>query len=112
MNNFDPQQVMSGTQGELWIDGQYMAEVTAFKAEMKLLKEEVNKVKTMSKQYKTVGWEGTGNVKLNHISSFFINKISDNIKAGRQTVCTIISKLDDPDSIGAERVVIRDATFD
>ena len=34
------------------------------------------------------------------------------MKAGRQTVCTIISKLDDPDSNRAERVVIKDAVFD
>ena len=34
------------------------------------------------------------------------------MKAGKQTVCTIISKLDDPDSNGAERVVIKDAVFD
>ena len=33
MDNFNASQVMSGTQGEIWIDGQYMAEVTAFKAE-------------------------------------------------------------------------------
>lgn len=45
MDNMKAEQVMSGTQGELWIDGQYMAEVTAFKAEIKLVKEEVNQVK-------------------------------------------------------------------
>lgn len=112
MDNFNPQQVMSGTQGEVWIDGKLMAQVTAFKAEMKLIKEEVNKVKTMSKQYKTVGWEGTGNIKMNHVSSYFIALIADNIRAGRQTVCTIMSKVDDPDAVGAERVIIRDATFD
>lgn len=39
-------------------------------------------------------------------------KMADNIKNGKQTVCTIVSKVDDPDAIGAERVVIRDATFD
>ena len=38
--------------------------------------------------------------------------MSDNIKNGKQTVVTIIAKVDDPDAIGAERVVIRDATFD
>ena len=112
MDNFSPQQVMSGTQGEVWIDGKLMAQVTAFKAEMKLIKEEVNKVKTMSKQYKTVGWEGTGNIKMNHVSSYFISLIADNVRAGRQTVCTIISKVDDPDAVGAERIAIRDATFD
>ena len=112
MENFNAAQVMSGTQGEIWIDGQYMAEVTAFKAEIKLVKEEVNQVKRMFKQYKVTGCEGSGNVKMNHVSSFFIQLMSENIKNARQTTCTIIAKLDDPDSIGAERIVIRDATFD
>lgn len=112
MDNFEAQQVMSGTQGEVWINGEYMAEVTSFKAQIKLLKEEVNQVKKMSKQYKTVGWEGSGNIKMNHASSYFINLISDNIKHGKQTVVTIIAKLSDPDAIGMESVTIRDATFD
>ena len=112
MDNFTASQVMSGTQGEVWIDGQYMAEVTGFKAEIKLLKEEVNQVKRMFKQYKVVGCEGTGNVKLNHVSSFFIQLMADNIKNARQTVCTIVVKLDDPDTVGAERISITDATFD
>lgn len=112
MNKFVAPQVMSGTQGEVWIDGKYMAEVTAFKAEIKLIKEEVNQVKTMSKQYKVTGWEGTGNVKMNHVSSYFINLMADNIRNARQTVATIRVKLDDPDAVGREEVIIRDATFD
>lgn len=66
----------------------------------------------MAKQYKVTGWEGKGNVKMNHMSSFFLNLMAENIKNAHQTVCTIVGKLDDPDAIGAERVVIRDATFD
>lgn len=42
---FNSQQVMSGTQGEVWINDKYMAQVTAFKAEVNLTKEEVNQVK-------------------------------------------------------------------
>ncbi|WP_313990245.1 phage tail tube protein [uncultured Selenomonas sp.] len=110
--SFNSQQVMSGTEGEVWIDSHYMAQVVAFKAEVKLVKEEVNQVKRRGKQYKTTGWEGSGNVKMNHMSSYFIDKMADNIKNGKQTVCTIIAKLSDPDAIGDERVVIRDATFD
>lgn len=112
MDKFNAQQVMSGTQGEIWIDGKYMAEVTAFNAEVKLVKEEVNQVKTMFKQYKITGCEGTGNVKMNHISSYFINLMADNIRNARQTVVTIRVKLDDPDAVGREEVIIRDATFD
>ena len=112
MQSFNAQQVLSGTQGEVWINGKYMAQVNAFKAEIKLIKEEVNQVKRMGKQYKTTGWEGTGNVKMNHVSSYFMDLMADNVRNGRQTVCTIIAKLDDPDAVGAERIVIRDATFD
>lgn len=112
MDKFEAQRVMSGTQGEIWIEGKYMAEVTGFKAEIKLIKEEVNQVKTMFKQYKVVGCEGTGNVKMNHVSSYFINLMADNIRKGRQTVVTIRAKLDDPDAVGCEEVIIRDATFD
>lgn len=72
----------------------------------------MNQVKRMFKQYKVVGCEGTGNVKLNHVSSFFIQLMADNIKNARQTVCTIVVKLDDPDAVGAERISITDATFD
>lgn len=112
MDKFNAQQVMSGTQGEIWMDGKYMAEVTAFNAEVKLVKEEVNQVKTMFKQYKITGCEGTGNVKMNHVSSYFINLMADNIRNARQTVVTIRVKLDDPDAVGREEVIIRDATFD
>lgn len=112
MDTMNAQQVMSGTEGQVWIDGDYMAQVTAFKAEVNLIKEEVNQVKKRGKQYKVTGWEGKGTLKMNHVSSYMIQKMADNIKSGHQTVCTIIGKLSDPDSIGDERVVIRDATFD
>lgn len=49
------QQVMSGTEGEVWIDSDYMAQVIAFQAEVNLVKEEVNQVKKRGKQYKTTG---------------------------------------------------------
>ena len=110
--SFNAQQVMSGTHGEVWIDDIYMAQVTGFKVEVNLIKEEVHQVKRMGKQYKITGWEGKGNVKMNHMSSYFIDLMADNIKNAHQTVVTIVAKLDDPDAIGSERVVIRDATFD
>ena len=55
MEEFNAQQVMSGTEGEVWIDGKKIAEVTAFKSEVKLIKEEVNHVKKRFKHYKITG---------------------------------------------------------
>lgn len=111
MDNMRPEQVMSGTEGELWIDGDYMAEITEFSAKIELKTAQIKQVKKRYEGTKVMGYAGKGTVKLNKVSSYFIKKMSNNIKNGRQTVCTIISKLDDPDAIGEERIVIKDATF-
>lgn len=112
MDAYNPEQVMIGTQGEVWINDKYIAQVTAFKAVAKLNKEKVDQVKKMFTGYKVTGYEGTGTIKMNHVSSYFVNLMSDNIKAGKLTKVTIIAKLDDPDAVGPERIVVRDATFD
>lgn len=112
MQGFRHEQVMSGTWGELWIDGEYFAEVLSFKANVKLDKQEINKARTLAKGYKIVGITCTGSMKLHKVSSTLLQRISANLKLGKATVMTIIAKVDDPDSIGAERVVIKDATFD
>lgn len=112
MDSYNPEQVMNGTWGEVWINGEYLAEVTAFEAKVTLTKADVNMTRKLSKGYKVTGYEGKGTVKLNKVTSFFLKLTNDNIKAGKQTSVTIISKLDDPDALGPERVVIKDATFD
>lgn len=112
MDMYNPEQVMIGTQGEVWINDKYIAQVTAFKAVAKINKEKVDQVKKMFTGYKPTGYEGTGTIKMNHVSSYFINLMADNMKAAKLTKVTILAKLDDPDAIGPERIVIRDATFD
>lgn len=112
MKGMEAKQVMNGSQGELWIDGDYMSQVTEFKAEVTIDKTEIKMVKKLPKQYKMIGLTCKGSLKMNHISSYMLDKMSENIKAGKQTICTIVSNLDDPDSIGAERIVIKDAVFD
>lgn len=112
MKGMESKQVMNGSQGELWIDGDYMSQVTEFKAEVTIDKTEIKMVKKLQKQYKMISLTCKGSLKMNHISSYMLDKMSENIKAGKQTICTIVSNLDDPDSIGAERIVIKDAVFD
>ena len=38
--------------------------------------------------------------------------MSDSLKAGKSMVCTIITKLADPDSDGVERIKLTGCTFD
>jgi hypothetical protein len=112
MKSYAPEKVINGTYGELWIDDDYMAETTGLEAKVTLEKTEVNQAGTLAKGQKVTGIEGKGTIKLNKVTSYFAKKLSDSIKQGKTPVCTIISKLADPDALGVERVKITGVTFD
>ena len=112
MKNFDAKNVINGTWGEVWIDGQYMAQANGLEATIEIDYEDVNKVGSLATYKKMTGYNGSGSVKLSHISSYFIDKLSENTKKGKMTTCTIISKLQDPDALGCERIQLSGVNFD
>ena len=111
MGGYRADQVISGTFGECWIDSDYVAEVTALKATLTAKTEEVSQCRQLMDGTKVVGLEAKGEIKLNKISSRFYNMLAENLKKGIQTPFTIISKLDDPASMGCERIKLIGCTF-
>lgn len=112
MNSYSPERVINGTFGEIWCNSTYLAEATALEAKVSLEKSEVNQTGTLAKGYKITGIDGKGTLKMNKVSSYFINLISANLKQGKTTSVTIISNLADPDAFGAERIQLNNCTFD
>lgn len=112
MNEIRPEQVINGSYGEAWLDGIYLAEIKGLEAKIAIEYEDIERPRKLGKGKKMKGYEGTGNLKLNKVTSRFIKLLSDNLKQGRQTSFTIISKLDDPDALGAERIMIKNATLE
>lgn len=112
MKQFDSNRVINGTFGELWIDGQQMAQTTKLEAKIEMDYEDVNKSGSLATYKKMTSYSGSGSITLNHVSSYFIDKLSENTKAGKMTVCTIISKLQDPDAFGCERIQLSGVVFD
>ncbi len=110
--SYAPEKVINGTWGEVWIDEDYMAESIGLEAKITLEKTEVNQTRTLTKGYKITGIDCKGTIKLNKVTSYFIKRISENLKNGKTTVCSIISKLEDPDSDGEERILLTGCTFD
>lgn len=102
---------MNGSWGEVWVNSNYMAEATSVEAKVTLVLTDVTMCRTLRKGYKVTGIEGKGNLKLNHVSSYFISTMSNLIKAGKTPVASIISKVDDPEAFGAERVLLSDCVF-
>lgn len=111
MQDFLHEQVINGTFGEVWVDNDYMAEATALQATIKLDTKEVAKTRTLKKGYKVTGITGSGTLKMNKVSSYFLKKMSDSLKQGKSVRATIISNVEDPEALGAERVKLNDCLF-
>ena len=104
--------VINGSYGELWMNNEYMAEITGFEAVIEITYEDVNRPRKLGTAKKMMGYEGTGTINFQKVTSRFIRTLSDNLKQGKQTTVDMITKLDDPDALGAERIAVRNATFD
>lgn len=105
-------QVINGTWGEVWFDGEYLAQVTACKAEVTFKKTAISQVQSLVDGQKITGLEPKGELKMHHINSFVMNKVSAAVKAGKTPTHTIISNVNDPDAIGAERIAYYDCVID
>lgn len=106
------EQVINGTYGELWLDGDKVAEVTGLEAKVTVNKEDITICGRTGTDTKMMGYKGTGTVKLYKTTSRMILKLSDSIKQGINPRFQILSALKDPAALGAERILIKDAAFD
>lgn len=104
--------VINGTFGEVWLDDEKLAEQKGLQAKINFTKEDVNIAGKLAKDTKIVGWEGVGTLRLFKVNSRVALKVRQLTKEGKDVRFTVISKLADPDSVGAERVVIREVSFD
>lgn len=104
--------IMNGTNGELWLDGEYVAEVYKFQAKVSFTKESVKLCGKMMEDSKMTGAKGTGSVGLYKVSSRLPKLLAAKFKARQEPRFTIISKLDDPDAYGAERISVTGVSFD
>jgi len=104
--------VMCGTWGEVWLEGELVSEAYGIQAKVSMNKEDVAICGQMAKDKKTTSTSMTGSLKLHKVNSRMANLIGDYIKAGQDPRFTVISKLDDPDAYGAERVALYNVSFD
>ena len=104
--------VMSGSWGEVWLDSEYVAEAYGVQAKAALNKEKINVCRSIAEDTKVTGVKMTGSLKLHKVNSRMAILIGDSIKKGKDPRFTIISKLDDPDAYGAERLALYNVSFD
>ena len=110
--DFNAQQVINGTWGQVWYDGEYMAELVSCKAEVGYKKSAVTQVGKMIDGQKITGLEPKGELKFHHVNSTVMKKEQEAVKKGKTPVHTIISNVSDPDALGSERVTYYNCVLD
>ena len=103
--------VINGTYGELWVDGEKIAECTACRAVVAKNKETVSLCGRFMADSKATSGSGTGSLTLYKVDSGFARRQAG-LQDGEDVRCTLISKLRDPDSYGSERVALYNVSFD
>lgn len=103
--------VINGTWGEVWLDGEKIAECTACQLRVAKNKTTVNLCGQFMSDSKATSGDGTGSLTLYHVDSGFAQKQSG-LQSGVDQRFTLISKLADPDNYGAERVAVYNLSFD
>lgn len=103
--------VMSGTWGQVWVDGELWAELNGFQAKYAYNKETVHLCGDMVEDSKVTSVKGTGSISVHKVYTRNITR-SDSLVKGIDVRATIVAQLDDPDAFGAERVALYDVSFD
>lgn len=106
------EKVINGTFGEIWLEGEYVAEVKGLQAKVAIEKEDIPVAGKFATDSKFMGYKGTGSLRLYKTNSRMISKLSGLIKSGTIPRFQIISQVKDPSAAGAERIIIKDASFD
>lgn len=101
---FESNRVINGTWGEMWFDDDYVGEIESCKGDVEITYEDVTRVRHLTTGKKMTKLEGKGAFKLHHVRTNISKKISDAVKTGMTPTFKIISKLQDPEALGAERV--------
>ena len=112
MDNYTADQVINGVDGECWIDGAKMAEVSEFEAVIKMVYTDIPLAHKLQKGKKLTGEEHTGKLHLFHVSDIIAKKAVEKLKQRKCPIFTVNGKVEDPDSLGTTRVSLFDVKLD
>lgn len=111
MEKLKGKRVMNGTWGEVWLEGQHIAEIYKFSAKDSYTRDNVQLCGSLRDGKKLMKIEGTGSLGMHKVNSRMLHMLEKTVKAGHDPEFTIISKIDDPDAYGQERIAFSGVQF-
>lgn len=110
--SFDHRWTFNGTFGEIWIDDFYIGEAEAVTAELSNSYADIRKPRDLATYKKLLSTEGSGSLTFYKVNSSQVARAYAQAKTGHQQESEIIIKIDDPDALGFERVVLKNVNFE
>lgn len=104
-------EVISGTHGKVWFDGDLTYEISSVELKIKTNRETIQFAGEMWEDSKLMSVSGTWSAKIKKTYSR-AKKYAEALAKGTDMRSTIISKLNDPDNGGTERIEISNCWFD
>jgi hypothetical protein len=101
-------EVISGTDGTIWVNGQEWAEVTAFEAKVTGQFEDVTFCNDYATYKRFVGRNGEGTITLNKVQSRGAKLLADAFLTGVMPDVKMITKIVNKQTGKAERAVVKD----
>ncbi|SFH21186.1 Phage tail tube protein [Desulfotomaculum arcticum] len=109
----DVERIVNGSYGELWENGEHQQNVNAVTAEVTIDKADVRLSGDRWLHKKVIGLSGTGTITGFKVTSAMIQRHAWAQGArGVPTKTELITKLDDPEAYGAERIRLKNVSFD
>lgn len=105
-------EVINGTYGAVWVNGNKFANVKQFESKLTFNWEEVNIAGDPSTHQKYMGYSGEGTMTFHKVDSSILSLIIKDLKLGKMPEIMMVGKVDDPASLGAERIQFNEVTFD
>ena len=108
----DAKRVINGTYGQVWLDDVQVLETYGLQAKVEKKKEELSICGRPGTETKLIGFTGKGTLKVRKVNSRMGKLLTEGLRKGKDVRFQVISKLADPDSFSAERILIKNVSFD
>lgn len=111
MQGFTESMAVNGTYGQVWVDGEEMSEAKSCRLEISPQYTAIKMCRSLIDGQKLTGIECEGEITLYKVDSAIVKKTAEKIRKGITPDITIVSKLADPNSAGAERIAAKHCKF-
>lgn len=104
--------IIRGNFGSVWLNNEKLAEAKKVEAKAALNTEELDINGQLNKEYRYMGWAGSGTLEVHKVNSRIVQLYAEGVKSGSLPEVKMDIVVTDPDVSGSQRCVLYGVVFD